>query len=176
MNEWWFVAGMVGGFACLVFLVISVRALVRMQRGSILVEAPLLPDQIIAFNCSGSLLLNIEVPNFELSVAPVHFQYRLANAQTGHHYPLELGLLPIRTSGVSRARRSVGRFDLPEPGDVRVSVSNLAADLDLGKYRLLFTRDARRSLVGHILKIVLSALGLMGALALCTVVFVLNAQ
>ena len=141
--------------AAILALVVLIQGTVAMVRGAVLVRVPLAESQEVRFEESGTVALAIEAPQLSTRFARVSFEL---TTLAGDPVPTRPVLFRTRTSGFSKTRLEVRRFDLRESGSYLLHMNGLgeprARDAD---HAVVFTRPHRAQAIAHVLGIVLAS-------------------
>lgn len=138
--------------AAVVALVVLIQGTVAVERGSVLVRLPLLETQEITFEEPGPVALAIEGPLGTTRFARVNFELTSLAGELirGHTVAFR-----TRSSGFSKARLELMRFDLPWTGGYVLLMSGLGAPQERdAAHSVVFTRPHRLLVAAFVLGIV----------------------
>jgi hypothetical protein len=145
-----------------------IRAVVRSLRNSRLCAVPLRSQQEIEFQAGGKVVLCLEGPRFTPQFRKLTFELRPLGGDVLHGHRI---LFRTISSGLSRARITLRRFELPAAGRYRLSLHGLDPRYDDAPgHAIVFMRP-------HLVQTLLTAIGitLASALAIVSLVFFLLA-
>lgn len=145
-----------------------IRAVLRTIRNSHLCTAPLRHQQEIEFPAPGPVVLCLQGPRFTPKFRKLMFELRPVGGELlrGHRI-----LFRTITSGVSQARVTLRRFQLPSAGHYRLGIQGLDPQyVDAPEHSIVFVRP-------HLAQTILAAVGitLAAGLAIASLVFFLLA-
>lgn len=172
MSNYWLWITVPIGLICLVALPIFVWRLIDTHRSELVLSVPLLADQEISIEATGSYLLNAEGPRATRAFGGL--DYQLTDLSDQSRVSLGTIVVPYTSSGISRSRLSVRTFEVEKPGRFRLSVSGLSDPSVADRNNLVVTRDRRGRKVGAILLVVFSAIGLAAGGVFSAIIFVVN--
>ncbi len=172
MSQHWLWATVPLGLICLVILPVMVWRLIDNYRADEILSVPLVAEQELSLDGAGPMLLHGEAPR--LSAAFGGLDFRLTRLADDRDLTLSDIWMKSSSSGFSKARLSLRAFELTQPGRYRLTVlGSLDADL-AANHSLVITHDRRGRMVGTILAVVFSAIGLLGGLTLSLVIYMSN--
>ena len=160
------------GAICLILLPVFVWRLVKALRVEDVLSLPLVPEQEVAVEAAGPLVLHAEGPR--LTRAFGGLDYRLVDLADGRAVPLSGIFVKSSSSGLSRSRLSLRKFAIDRPGRYRLTVTGIEDPAVGEKNRLIVTRDRRGRTTGIILVVVFSAVGLLASVVASAVIFAFN--
>ncbi len=141
--------------AALVALVVLIQGTVALARSSVLVRVPLAETQEVRFDELGTVALAMEGPLGTTRFASVDFEL---TSLSGEPVPARPVLFRTRTTGFSKARLELLRFDLPFSGGYVLHMSGLGAPREKdAAHAVVFTRPHRAEAVAFVVGIVLAS-------------------
>ena len=148
------------GLVSIVLLARSIRALVRLVRGSVVAWLPVEPVQAFRLDAPGPYQLGVEGTRFSRAFADLDFDLRSPRGDT-----LSLPPVLVRTSvnSMTRSRLTLRSFDAPEPGSYHLTIRGIRSDHDPND-RIVITHPIGGSMVGLILAIIATAFLTIGSL------------
>jgi hypothetical protein len=148
--------------AAVLALVVLIQGTVAMVRSSVLLRVPLAEAQEVHFDHMGPVSLAIEGPQGSRRFAGVSFALTSLSGEPVAGRPV---LFRMRTSGFSKARLELMRFDLPFSGGYRLHVKGLGEPREKDSaHAVVFTRPHTAETVAFILGIVLASAVLITSL------------
>jgi hypothetical protein len=172
MSNQWLLITVPVAVAGLALLLIFVRRLVKAHRAELVLSIPLLAEQEITLETAGDFLLNAEGPRLTRAFAGLDYELHALSSTSA--VPLKPLLIPYTSSGFSRARLSLRRFEIATPGRFRLTVSGLSNPAVARGNNLVVTHDRRGGIVGIIVVVVFSAIGFVVGSVLSTLLFLMN--
>jgi hypothetical protein len=159
-RSWLFVTLPVAVIA-IVLLAMTALRLARTVRASVVARVPLRPDQRIAFDVAGRLVVHLE--GGRLTTRPSGLQLALT-ADDGTPVPLQRVVVRSRVSSTSSVRVALYDAVLPTAGTYTLHADGVdAPDAQAGR-AIVFTRPISGALVGHILALVVLGVALIGSI------------
>ncbi len=148
--------------AALVALVVLIQGTVAMVRSSVLLRVPLAESQEVRFQELGPVALAVEGPQGTTRFAGVSFEL---TSLSGEPLPGRPVLLRTRSTGFSRTRLELMRFDLPFSGGYLLHMSGLGAPREKdATHAVVFTRPHRAETIALVVGIVLASAVLIASL------------
>ncbi|MCE5306258.1 MAG: hypothetical protein LLG20_01305 [Acidobacteriales bacterium] len=149
---WLGVPAMVVGLAALGALIVGVVGLVKR---SVLVRVPLAQRQEVQFAESGRVSLMIEGPMLSRRFARIDFEL---TGIDGDRVIGRRAWIRSRSSGISKARLELLKYDIPRPGRYVLVMNGLGAPRERdAEHAILFTRPHLARTVAYIVGIVLAS-------------------
>ena len=156
---WLGVAVMVMALAGLGTLIAGVVALMRKAQ---LFSVPLAERQEIQFTEAGRVVLSMEGPLLTTRFARINFELRGID---GDKIEGRRAWFRARSSGFSKTRMELLRYDIPRPGRYVLSMTGLGAPQERDvKHAVLFARPHLAQSIAYVLGIVLSSGVFIGSL------------
>lgn len=152
---WLTVAGLAFGLFCISAGWIALR-LIRSNRAAVISTLPLLPEQTVAVEASGELVVSIEVPR--LSTDYREWELEIVENGTRQTHAMKYGG-PRATGtikGFSTIKVPIGRLTLARPDQLTVRVKGLASGGNYSAYQLVLARP-------HLARMALQIVGLVGS-------------
>jgi hypothetical protein len=149
---WLGVPAMVLGLAALGTLIAGVVALMKEAQ---LFRVPLLERQEVQFAETGRVVLSMEGPHLSRRFAQVDFELR---GLDGEKVEGRMALFHARSSGFSKARMELLKYDIPRPGRYVLRMTGLGEPQERdAKHAVLFARPHLAQSIAYVVGIVLAS-------------------
>ena len=170
MNRQWLWMSIPVALIGLAILPFAVIRLLNLVNDATLVSLPLVQEQTLHLETTGSMLLHGEGPRFTTAFGKLEFEltFQVDNK------PVELNPVYLKSSssGITHSRLSLRAFDIEYPGEYQLKISGLDDNCKAQEKCLIaITRDNRRPLVGTIVAIVFSAIAFLSGSIISAIVF-----
>jgi hypothetical protein len=142
----------------------TIRRLVRVTRGSVVVAVPLVPQQTVRFESDEPRLhLNIEGRLMQRGLSDFSYQIE---ADSGAARSVSMQRLLVRTSVSSGTRSRLSLFELTplRAGRYLLRIGGIVPGGDYEDARVVFTRPIGTAIVTNVIGIVLSAAIVIGSM------------
>ena len=150
-------------FVALVLLVLAIAGIVAAVRKSVIARLPLVERQQVEFTEAGSVILCMEGPMLSRRFRGLGYSLTDMTGTAAYNRPV----LPVTSSGVSRGRRTLRLFKIPQPGTYILQVEHLGPPQpDDAKHEFVFTRPHFAKVVACIVGIIASSGFVIGSLVL----------
>jgi hypothetical protein len=154
-------------FVALILLVLAIVGVVVAVRKSVIVRLPLVERQQVEFTEAGSVILCMEGPMLSRRFRGLGYSLTDTAGKATYNRPV----MPVSSSGISKGRRTLHLFSIPQPGRYILQVDRLGPPQpDDAKHEFIFTRPHFAKVVAYILGIIASS----GLLILSLVLFMLR--
>ena len=128
--------------------------LIRSNRAAIVATLPLRPEQTIAVENPGELVISIEVPRMTTEYREWEFEAVEAGTRQTHLMKWGGPRATGTVTGISTIKIPLGRFTLARPDTLTLRVKGLAADANYSTYQLVLARP-------HLARMALQIVGLV---------------
>lgn len=154
----------VAGVALVLFCVgagWTAMRLVRSNRAAVISTLPLLPEQTIAVESPGELIVSIEVPR--LTTEYRQLEVEVVEPHTKRIHAMRYGG-PRATGtvkGISTIKIPFGRLTFAQPGPLTLRVKGMAPDVNYSTHHLVLSRPHLARMALQIVGLVLCGVGML---------------
>jgi hypothetical protein len=137
------------------------RQLIRSNRAAVISTLPLLPEQTVAVESPGELVVSVEVPR--LTTEYRQWEVEVVEQHTQRIHPMRYGG-PRATGavkGISTIRIPLGRLTLAQPGNLTLRVRGLAPNQNYSTFHLVLARPHLARMALQIVGLVLCGVGML---------------
>ncbi len=133
--------------------------LIRSNRAAIISTLPLLPEQIIAVESPGELVVSVEVPRMATDYRQWEFEFVDANTRRIHSMKYGGPRATGTVTGISTIKIPIGRLTFAEPHTLTLRVKGLAPDVNYSTYHVVLARPHLARMALQIVGLVLCGVG-----------------
>jgi hypothetical protein len=154
------VAGMAFALFCVGAGWLALR-LIRSNRAAVISSLPLLPEQTVAVEAPGELVVSIEVPRMATEFR--QWEFEIVEESTRRTHPMKWGG-PRSTgavTGISTVKIPLGRLTLARPDSLTLRVKGLASSENYAAYHLILARPHLARMALQIVGLVVCGVGML---------------
>ena len=155
---WLAVSGFAFGLFCVGAGWMALR-LIRSNRAAVVATMPLLPEQTVAVESPGELVVSIEVPRMSTEYRQWEFEIVEDNSKQTHTMkwggPRSTGAI----TGISTIKVPIGRLTVARPDRLTIRVKGLASDVNYSTYHLVLARPHLARMALQITSLALCGVG-----------------
>jgi hypothetical protein len=157
-------------------LAVILTAIVRLIRRSVVARVPVAEAHVVDLGAAGAYALHLEGPMLSRVPGGPILQFfgvqlggprlSLREEATGAEVPLHAPLVPVRSSGFSRARHQVRAFQAPQAGRYVLACEGVDPERDWSQWAFLVTRPYAARMLALVLTAIVGLITFMAGAVL----------
>lgn len=169
LTKAWLLATIPAAIVAVILLSMTAMSLLRTVRRSVLMSVPLIDQQTVTFQESGTFVLNVEGKSMSRVASGLNFA--IAKVDGLSAIPMHRILVRTKVSSFSRTRLGLYGFEITAPGAYALRVTGIDSNLQSDDPEIVFTRPFGIALVLHVLALVALGALFIGSLVVTGLVF-----